>query len=200
MMVLALIVALNLPALMGLGALAFHQASGVRVPSWLFTAPRFPRISLRWLSGLQAGRRRSRTKKAYRHSRSDGSPQAAGRWEPLADRSLETAGAPSSQTDVSPARSRAEHAIRLAMQSRYHAAAEEFHRALQIESEIDLTSCLGFWRMQPMGYIAAAKGYVLNGQRDEARRLLTVVQLAFKSNPELTGLFSRAIDALDDDR
>lgn len=106
--------------------------------------------------------------------------------------------APTSTPAVSRARSRAEAAIKLAMQSRYHAATDEFLKALELDPDVDLTKCPGFWRMQSMGYIAAAKAYKRNGQIEDGRRLLTVVQLAFKSNTELNVLFARAIRLLDD--
>lgn len=99
--------------------------------------------------------------------------------------------------NVSPAYRRAERAIKMATQSRYHAATDEFKVALELEPEIDLTKCPGFWRMQAMGYIAAAKAYMLNDRVDDARRLLTVVQLAYKDSRQLSSLFARAIRTLD---
>jgi hypothetical protein len=69
----------------------------------------------------------------------------------------------------------------------------------ELDPEIDLTSLPGFQRLQPMAYIAVAKGYVLNGQREQARNLLTRSQEHFSSNPDLKALFGRAIRALDDE-
>ena len=86
----------------------------------------------------------------------------------------------------------------MALRSRYTDAAEEFLQALQDDPGVDLSKLPGFWRMQPMGYIAAAKAYRSNGQMADARRLLTVVQMAHHSTPELYTLFGRAIEALDE--
>jgi serine-type D-Ala-D-Ala carboxypeptidase (penicillin-binding protein 5/6) len=109
------------------------------------------------------------------------------------------AGSLPATVSVSPARWRAENAIKLAMQGRYHKATEEFRLAVERDPEVDITRCPGFWRMQPMGYISVAKAYSLNDRNDEARRLLTVVQLAFKQNEELAHLFGIAIQELDDE-
>jgi hypothetical protein len=98
---------------------------------------------------------------------------------------------------VSPAQSKAEHAIKLAMQGRYHVATEEFRVSIERDPGLDIATCPGFWRMQPMGYIAVAKAYAMHNRLDDARRLLTVVQLAHKQNEHLVRLFGRAIRELE---
>ena len=108
------------------------------------------------------------------------------------------AGVASPEVTVSPARSRAEQGIKLAMQGRYREASEEVRKALERDPDVDITGCPGFWRMQPMGYISVARAYAMHDRRSDARRLLTVVQLAHKHNDELVLLFGRAIRELED--
>jgi serine-type D-Ala-D-Ala carboxypeptidase (penicillin-binding protein 5/6) len=207
----ALVMVLHYPAIIGMGALALHRGSRIRFP---IPSMRSVRSIPGWLpvNGMfkRRGRRRpERPAAIWQAHLSDETPVDRLRSGPRFTRDMPTRQSDDEQgsatvstsmlgQDVtySPARTRAEQAIKLAMQGRYHLATEEFRLALDRDPNVDLTKCPGFWRMQPMGYIAAAKAYALNDQGDDARRLLTVVQLGFKQNPDLVSLFGRAIKEL----
>ena len=212
----ALVLVLNFPAIVGMSALAFSKGAKMRMR--MPSAPSMPSMP-------SASRIFNRSRKhRRRHSQAVGwqpEQQHTGEQESNLDRlrssqrdrtgrsshyrpdrsqgSARMSSAPYQPTvTVSPARSRAENAIKLAMQGRYHLATEEFRLALERDPDVDMTKCPGFWRMQPMGYIAVAKAYAMHDRRDEARRLLTVVQLAHKQNLDLSNLFGRAIRELED--
>ncbi|HUZ00418.1 MAG TPA: D-alanyl-D-alanine carboxypeptidase family protein [Thermomicrobiaceae bacterium] len=79
----------------------------------------------------------------------------------------------------------AARAVRLAQRGDYEAASNEFARALRADDGFDLTRCPGFWTMQPAGYVAAVRAYVVLERPAEARTLATVVQLSFGTSREL---------------
>jgi serine-type D-Ala-D-Ala carboxypeptidase (penicillin-binding protein 5/6) len=210
---IALVMVLHYPAIIGIGALALNRGSRIRVPvpslrtvrsipAWLPVNGIFSRRGSR-------SRRSSRSPVGWQPHQSDETPVDRLRSGPRftrdrarqhdSEREGTNMTAPTFHSDLaeSPARTRAEQAIKLAMQGRYHVATEEFREALERDPQVDLTKCPGFWRMQPMGYIAAAKAYAINNQIEDARRLLTVVQLGFKQNPDLVSLFGRAIKELE---
>lgn len=199
---LALVVVLNFPALVGIGALAVDRGSRIQ-----FSLPPLP--SLPSPRGL-FNRPQSRPRRNGEFWQPSGTGNTQTRQPPFETEpdyhrptprqgdDLMNPGPYATAVTVSPARTRAEGAIKLAMQGRYHLATEEFRSAIERDPDVDLSSCPGFWRMQPMGYIAAAKAYAMSNQTREARRLLTVVQLAFKQNHSLVGLFGRAIKELED--
>ncbi len=188
----ALVVVLNFSTIAGLGALAVERGSRIRfsTPSMFGLSPLSSAVSSLARSALPGRRRRT--------SRDQARGSAQPREHTLRVREPQSTATVFQDALLTPAMTRAEKAIQLAMQSRYHAATESFRRALELDPDLDPTRCPGFWRMQPMGYISAAKAYALAGRTRDARRLLTVVQLAFKSNHELVGLFGRAIKALDE--
>ncbi len=209
----ALVLVLNIQTIIGLSALAFAQAGRARpampaMPSIPSLGPIFQRSprhrrrhshSIGWQPEGQEDHmsevnlQRLRETKRERTARSN-------RLSQTRDRSDASSGAIgiSREVTVSPARTRAEQGIRLAMQGRYREASEEFSLALERDPEVDITKCPGFWRLQPMGYISVARAYAMQDRRPDARRLLTVVQLAHKQNDDLVVLFGRAIRELED--
>jgi serine-type D-Ala-D-Ala carboxypeptidase (penicillin-binding protein 5/6) len=205
MMGVALVMVLNYPVIVGIGALAINRGSRIRLtmpstPSLMTARDLFRRPANVRLRGHEVGWQPNAYSDSAPVDRLRTGPRfTRGRNHRLGDRGDESMDSATQQpaVSVSPARTRAESAIKLAMQGRYHIATEEFRLAFDRDPEVDITKCPGFWRMQPMGYIAAAKAYAINGQQDEARRLLTVVQLAFKQNSNLVGLFGRAIKELE---
>lgn len=92
---------------------------------------------------------------------------------------------------LNPAESLAARAVRLANRGQYPAATAEFASALEIDPSLDLTRCAGFWAMQPLGFVAAARAYLLLDRPTDARTLATVVQLSYGSNRELERLLQR---------
>ncbi|TVR74711.1 MAG: D-alanyl-D-alanine carboxypeptidase [Sphaerobacteraceae bacterium] len=208
MMAVALALVLYHQAIIGMGALVFAQ--GTRLRWRLPSPPSLPSTDRIF-------------KRSTRHQRHE---RPTGGWEPTTTSELHgssegierlrtsqrdrrptlredlqktNAGSLPSTVSVSPARWRAENAIKLAMQGRYHLATEEFRLALERDPDVDVTKCPGFWRMQPMGYVAVAKAYSMNQRSNDARRLLTVVQLAFKQNEELSHLFGMVIQELENE-
>jgi serine-type D-Ala-D-Ala carboxypeptidase (penicillin-binding protein 5/6) len=215
MMGVALALVIYHQAIIGMGALVFSQGSRMRVrlpsmpsvPAMPSTdrifkrAPRHSRHdrpSVGWQPSAVDVHESSSGIERLRTSQRERSQRSTDRRPSLRE-DLEKTGADSmpATVSVSPARWRAENAIKLAMQGRYHLATEEFRLALDRDPEVDVTRCPGFWRMQPMGYIAVAKAYSVAGYNDEARRLLTIVQLAFKQNEDLARLFGMAIKELE---
>jgi serine-type D-Ala-D-Ala carboxypeptidase (penicillin-binding protein 5/6) len=205
----ALVMVLNFPAIVGVSALAIDRGFRLRfsmphvwaIPSLLSTRGLFRRSkrpgrrtrTIGWQPHASEETPVDRLRSGPRFTRDSRKASADNRQEEPSMTAVPY------QTDVavSPARTRAEQAIKLAMQGRYHVATEEFRQALERDPDVDLTNCPGFWRMQPMGYIAAAKAYAMNNQVADARRLLTVVQLGFKQNSDLVSLFARAIKELE---
>lgn len=212
MMGVALALVLHHQTIIGMGALVFAQGSRMRVrlPSMpampsadrIFKRPRrharHERPAVGWQPASTDVHESSAGIDRLRTSQRERSQRSANRRTTLReDLEMTSAGSLPATVSVSPARWRAENAIKLAMQGRYHLATEEFRLALDRDPEVDITRCPGFWRMQPMGYIAVAKAYSLTDRNDEARRLLTVVQLAYKENEDLARLFSMAIKELE---
>lgn len=214
----ALVLFLSFPTLLGMGALAFSRGSRMRfsMPS-LPSAPRLPSPRSMLSGSRQYHRRHTATGIGWqpeppsdaapagstpthtrRSRRERDSRPVSNSWNNRQEDEPVNSGPYPQAVTVSPARSRAEHAIKLAMQGRYHVASEEFRLALERDPDLEISSCPGFWRMQPMGYIAVARAYSMHDRRDQARRLLTVVQLAHKQNEELSALFGRAIEELED--
>jgi D-alanyl-D-alanine carboxypeptidase (penicillin-binding protein 5/6) len=81
-------------------------------------------------------------------------------------------------------------AIRLALRGRYQEATKEFVRALRSDPGLDLTRCPDFWKMGPAGLAAAVRAYRINDRAEDARALITILQLSVGSDRELDRLLS----------
>lgn len=86
----------------------------------------------------------------------------------------------------------AARAIRLANRSAYSESTEVFMQALEADAGCDLTSANGFWSMQPLGYVAAARAYLLLDRPNDARALATVVELALGGGQAFERLLRQA--------
>jgi serine-type D-Ala-D-Ala carboxypeptidase (penicillin-binding protein 5/6) len=212
LMGVALVLVLNYQAILGLGAMAFARGSKIRVkmppvpsipsPGRIFErSPRHRRrqsAGVGWQPEAIEEHRTEVNLDLLRTTRRERDVRNGERAAEPFSQSNASSNRYSPEVRVSPARSRAEHGITLTMQGRYRKASEEFRLALEQDPDVDITNCPGFWRMQPMGYIAVAKAYAMHKRLADARRLLTVVQLAHKQNDELVSLFGRAIRELED--
>jgi D-alanyl-D-alanine carboxypeptidase (penicillin-binding protein 5/6) len=83
-------------------------------------------------------------------------------------------------------------AVKLALRGRYQEASGEFVRALRSDPGLDLSRCPGFWQMGPAGLAAAVRAYRICDRPDDARTLLTIVQLSVGSDRELERLQTRS--------
>jgi serine-type D-Ala-D-Ala carboxypeptidase (penicillin-binding protein 5/6) len=190
-----LAVVVNYPALMSLGAIAWDHRGRVRLPRAPIPTVRAPRG---WL-GMGARRqlrRRERPAAASGRLASTANVTNArgGKEDSVQGKAL---GSGAAEARLNAAQRHAERAIRLAQNANYHAAVDQFEMALKSQPDLDLTKVPGFWRLQPMGFIAAAKGYLRLDRNDDARALLTIVQLSFGSSPRLDSLFRRAIRTIE---
>lgn len=86
----------------------------------------------------------------------------------------------------------AARAIRLANRGAYSESTQVFKQALEGDADCDLTGANGFWSMQPLGYVAAARAYLLLDRPNDARALSTVVELALGGGPEFERLLRQA--------
>ncbi len=85
----------------------------------------------------------------------------------------------------------ARSAVQLALRGRHQEASGEFVRALRSDPELDLSRCPGFWQMGPAGLAAAVRAYRVCDRPDDARTLLTIVQLSVGSDREVERLHNR---------
>lgn len=85
----------------------------------------------------------------------------------------------------------ASDAVKLALRGRHQEASTEFVRALRSDPELDLTRCPGFWQMGPAGLAAAVRAYRICDRSEDARTLLTIVQLSVGSDREMERLPTR---------
>lgn len=91
----------------------------------------------------------------------------------------------------SPGETTARGAVKLALQGRYQEASGEFVRTLRSDPGLDLSRCPGFWQMGPGGLAAAVRAYRICDRPDDARTLLTIVQLSVGSDRETERLHNR---------
>lgn len=81
-------------------------------------------------------------------------------------------------------------AVRLALRGQYQEAANAFVQVLHSDPGFDLTRCPGFWQMAPAGIAAAVRAYRMSDRLEDARTLLTILQLSVGSDLELERLVS----------
>lgn len=180
----------NYPVLLGIGGLALQRR---RVRHKVLGGP----TSLATL--LPPASRRPRRNRGARFgttgsgsSRTRSRPRAASAVPPsVSVVEARPAGDPT-VVSIGAAETYANRAVRLAARGEYQNATAEFVRALRLDPDLDLTRCAGFWTMQPAGYVAAARAYVLIDRPADARTLATVVQLGFGSNRDLERLLRTA--------
>lgn len=208
---LAFALIVNYPVLLGLGGLALQSRGLPRVlmggsatlGSWLFR-PRRRRVA----RYRRRAHPRARTRTTARGERGfvnasiyPTAPAASrpviapapvapspARWRPTPN--LHTGEEAGRVVPLNSAEAIATRAIRLAQRSDYQAATDEFVRALRLDPHYDLSRCAGFWSMQPAGYVAAARAYLLLNRPADARTLATVVQLSYGTNRELERLLA----------
>jgi serine-type D-Ala-D-Ala carboxypeptidase (penicillin-binding protein 5/6) len=195
-MVALLAVMVNYPALLGLGTLALERVGRLRFPRLPAPGIGLPSDLLRFFQTRRRVRPRvdatgARTTFEHALIRSDTYPHEEG------DMDRRTVSHGTTPAHSNAAQRYAERAIRLAQHANYHGAVDQFELALRSQPNLDLTRCPGFWRLQPMGYIAAAKAYLRLDRADDARALLTIVQISVSANPRLESLFRRAIRTIE---
>lgn len=82
-------------------------------------------------------------------------------------------------------------AVKLALRGQYQNATGEFVRALRTNPRLDLSRCPDFWQMGPAGLAAAVRAYRISDRPEDARTLLTILQLSVGSDRELERLLPR---------
>jgi D-alanyl-D-alanine carboxypeptidase (penicillin-binding protein 5/6) len=192
---LALALIVNYPVLLGVGGLLWQRR---RAGSLALGAPALlgrlfrPRPQRRRARPTQATQAITRTAPVRRAAQATPTTRtAAPVWRPS------TARIPA-EPQVVPlnrAEALASRAVRLARRGDYRAATHEFARALQADPTYDLTRCPGFWSMDALGYVAAARAYLLLNRPADARTLATIVQLSYGSSRELERVLARTSPA-----
>ncbi|MDI3339115.1 MAG: D-alanyl-D-alanine carboxypeptidase family protein [Sphaerobacter sp.] len=192
---LALALVVNYPLLLGLGGLMWQRRGHWRflrdaVAGLARGMPRRRHPAARGRESTRAGQRRTapvpRASGERRASPGRPTSPAGPVWVPASTLPAEPRIVP-----LDAAQALAIRAIRLAGRGDYHAATQEFARALRADPSYDLTRCPGFWSMSPAGYVAAARAYLLLNRPTDARTLATVAQLSFGPNRELERLLAR---------
>ncbi len=190
-MVIALVLALNGHTLIGIASLLWQNRPKISLPARPMAAPamvpvttRQPerpapsvtRASVRYnASGYVVKDRPTTFRDVPRFQFSVNNQASAGRSMPIPSAGEATA----------------RGAVQLALRGRYQEASSEFVRALRSDPGLDLSRCPGFWQMGPGGLAAAVRAYRICDRPDDARTLLTIVQLSVGSDRELERLHTR---------
>lgn len=193
---LALALIVNYPVLLGVGGLLWQRrragylALGAPrlLTAWLFR----PRPQRRRVQSTPATQATTRTAPVRRTAPATPTMRTTTPvWRPT------TARVPAEPRVVplNRAEALASRAVRLARRGDYRAATHEFARALQADPTYDLTRCPGFWSMDALGYVAAARAYLLLNRAADARTLATIVQLSYGSSRELERVLARTSTA-----
>jgi D-alanyl-D-alanine carboxypeptidase len=189
-MIIVLGLTLNFHTLIGIVSLLWHSRRYFKVPARQPSTPAmFPMAATGPASAIPSADGQS-LRYSTRPYITNGRPAAT---RPVPRFRLEPAERPGFAR-TNGARSTAEpaacKAIRLSLRGQYQEATREFVRALRSDPGLDLTRCAGFWKMGPAGLAAAVHGYRINDREEDARALMTILQLSIGSDRELDRLLS----------
>lgn len=105
----------------------------------------------------------------------------------------DTSPPPANVVPLNAAETTALRAVRLALRGDYPSATRDFERALQTDPSLDLSRAVGFWGMQPAGFVAAARAYARTDRTADAKSLLTVIKLSCGSHKELESVLMQVV-------
>lgn len=218
-MIIVLALILNYPLLLGVGGLLLHRRSATLSYA---TAPAGTSLDQLMRPARRATRRRNRDRRAAERTAAPSKTHdldwlRSGMDEDRVQNPWDRTGLPTVARDMAPsdapgtlsvtgARSErgrvvsmndvesiATRAVRLASRGDYYGATNAFIRALRADADYDFTRCPGFWAMQPLGYVAAARAYLLLNRPSDARTLATVVRLSYGSSRDLERLLGQVL-------
>ncbi|HET7037336.1 MAG TPA: D-alanyl-D-alanine carboxypeptidase [Thermomicrobiaceae bacterium] len=109
------------------------------------------------------------------------------------DLSASEASRASRRSALSPAQSCMARGVSLVAAGNYPHATDQFLRALELDSSLDLARAPGFWSMGTAGYLAAARAYARLDRLADARSLLTIVKLGCASRRDLEALLQEVV-------
>lgn len=193
-MVAVLALALNYPIVIGAGSLVLKHGKpstrvlAVPVAMMKATTRAVPHHRRRARLHSDARRRRPRATEQRSHA-----PEPPALSFAFAEPVQPAWAAPANVVPLNAAETIAARGVRLALRGDYHAATSEFMRALHADTTFDLSRAVGFWGMQPAGFVSAARAYALNDRTADAKSLLTVIKLSCGSHKELESVLHQVV-------
>ena len=124
-----------------------------------------------------------------------GGSQSLGQRAPrhVLEGSAATNSSGSSRAALSPAQSCVASGVTLAAAGNYQRATDQFQRALELDSSLDLARAPGFWSLGSAGYLAAARAYARRDRLVDASSLLAIVKLGCASRRDLEALLQEVM-------